>query len=365
MGYLKSVVQSGMELADRYKMPEYVEKARQTSYYADIAVGKIDLLLCEQGSPLLTKVDEMTAAKIQATLDLASAKVEQAQSIRTEVMGVVEKKKTEVKDITKATTAKVQAKTSEALALAQQKKAKAIEKVIEKKTMAYKKAQETGTIAMKKASDVCEASTKTIEKTEAGKKVVTIMMSAKESVVSYGSRLVQKSLALPMTLQERMDKGLTYTKEQVGKSMEGAKKKGLSAYELMKAKIDTKFVPLVKSFGIDLTLYTAMYERCMTTGFIAVCKNESKALMENNVSPYLTATQGRITRKYAGAKDTFQANVVLAKTQLKTYEDKLTTWFSEFKGVKMEAATTYAAGFKSQVTKTFEGLLAMMKSKAQ
>jgi len=362
MGYLSNVVQSGKQLADRYNMPEYVEKARQT--LPSIAVEKIDLL-CEQGSPYLAKVDEITEARIQATLVLANAKVEQAQTIRTEVMGAVAQKKTEVVDITKATTAKVHATTSEALSIAQQTKAKAIEKVAEKKILAYKMAQETGTMAIQKASDVCEASTKKIEKTETGKKVVGMMLMAKESVASYGSLLVKTSLALPMTLQERMDKGLTYTKGQVGPSVDAAQKKGLAAYESMKTKF-ADFPPMMRSMGIDLDVYRAMYEKYRKVGFATVCKNEYKALMQNKVSPFLKGTQARITKKYAAAERTFKANIVLAKAQLKAYEEKAADYCSQFKGMNMAAAKSYATGVKAQIHKFFGDVLVMMKkSKAQ
>jgi len=323
MGYLANVVQSGKQLADRYNMPEYVEKARQTM--PSSTLEKIDLL-CEQGSPYLAKVDEITEARIQATLELATAKVEQAQTIRTEVMGAVAQKKSEVLDITKATTAAVQVKTSEALAIAQQTKALAIEKVKEKKTL--------------------------IEKTEAGKKVVTMMMMAKESVATYGS-LLKTSLALPMTLQERMDKGLTYTKEQVGPRVEAAKKEGIAAYESIKA----KFTDL----PIDMDVFKAMYEQCRKVGFATVVKNEYKALMQNKVNPYLEGTQDRVIKMYAAAKETFKANIVLAKAQLKTYEEKAAECAKQLKGMNREAVKSYVTEVKTQIQKLFGDVLVMMK----
>jgi oligoribonuclease (3'-5' exoribonuclease) len=361
MGYLANVVQSGKQLADRYHMPEYVEKARQTSYYADKAVGKIDLLLCEQGSPLLDKVDKMAEAKIQATLDLASAKVEQAQNIKTEVTGLVAQKKTKAIELTTATTAKVQATTSEALAIAKKTKMKALEKVMEKKKM-----------ACQTATDVCEVSTKTLEKakataeqTEYGKKMVSIVKMATESVYTYGTFVVEKSMALPMTLQERIDKGLTYTTDKVGPSLAKAKKKASSVYATAKVTLDTKFLPMLSTMGVNVDLYRAMYTRCQKTGFIVVCKEEYKALMQNKISPYLAVTETKLTRMYANAKVKMQSNIVLAKEQVKFYEDKISDYFKKFKGVNTVAIKNYATTVQAQVTKLFGDIKLMLtKSKA-
>jgi len=353
MGYLANVVQSGKQLAVSYNVPDYVKKARDTSYYADKAVGKIDLLLCEQGAPLIEKVDKMAEPKIKATIALASAKVEQAQIIRTEVMGAVALKKTKAIDFTKATTDKVQATTSEALAIAKKTKTKAIEKVMEKKKMAYKT-----------ATDVCEASTKKLETTEYGKKMVSMVMLAKESVVSYGTLVVEKSMALPMTLKERKEKALAYTSEKVGPSVAKAKKQALSLYASGKVTLDTKILPKLSNMGINVDLYRAMYTRCQKTGFIVVCKEEYKALMQNKISPYLAVTEAKIARTYEAAKSKMQSNIVLAKEQLKFYEDKLSDYFKKFKGVNTMAVKNYAAGVKAQVQKFFGDITLMMKKKA-
>merc|ERR1711937_1070821 len=50
---------------------------------------------------------------------------------------------------------------------------------------------------------------------EYANKALAVIMTAKQQVKIYGEALVKKSLSLPLTLQERMDRGLSYAKEEV------------------------------------------------------------------------------------------------------------------------------------------------------
>jgi hypothetical protein len=211
MGYIKKVVQTGAEFADSFKMPEYVAKARESSKIIDVASEKIETFYCEKGSPLLTMVDELTASKIDTALAVANNKVEQAQTLKT------------------AAAAKVQEKTTEAIEIAKQTKATALEKGVKAKEdglakynqlkmFSSKKADETKTIMRKRiiyASEEASRLEQTLEKklqekastNEYANKALAVIMTAKQQV--------KKSLSLPLTLQERMDKGLSFAKEQV------------------------------------------------------------------------------------------------------------------------------------------------------
>jgi hypothetical protein len=235
MGYIKKVVQTGAEFADSFKMPEYVAKARESSKIIDVASEKIETFYCEKGSPLLTMVDELTASKIDTALAVANNKVEQAQTLKT------------------AAAAKVQEKTTEAIEIAKQTKATALEKGVKAKEdglakynqlkmFSSKKADETKTIMRKRiiyASEEASRLEQTLEKklqekastNEYASKALAVIMTAKQQVKIYGEALVKKSLSLPLTLQERMDKGLSFAKEQV--------KTGSVVYQAKKAQFVT------------------------------------------------------------------------------------------------------------------------------
>merc|ERR1719324_597863 len=95
-------------------MPEYVAKARESSKLIDVASEKIENFYCLKGSQYLQMVDELTAAKINTTLDIANNKVEQAQKLKTAAAGKVSEKKTEAFEMAKLTKATIEDKTSKA-----------------------------------------------------------------------------------------------------------------------------------------------------------------------------------------------------------------------------------------------------------
>jgi hypothetical protein len=176
MGYIKKVVDTGVEFADNYKMPEYVAKARESSKIIDAASLKIENFYCEKGSPLLQMVDELTATKINAALETS-----------------------------------------------QKAKQESIEKYEAFKMFSRQKADETKTIMWKGGVYVSEEASRfekklveTAAKNEYTNKVMQVFMTAKEQVKEYSDAFVKKSLSLPLTLQDRMDKGLSFGKEKVG-----------------------------------------------------------------------------------------------------------------------------------------------------
>jgi len=219
MGYIKKVVDTGVEFADSYKMPEYVAKARESSKLIDDASLKIATLYCEKGSPLLDMVDELTAAKINTALDIANTKVEQAQKLKTVATGKVIEKKTEAIEMAKLTKASLTTKTIQA-------KQEGIAKYTALKIDVSKKVDETTSIMRKRAIHAKDEAVhfgqglekklkEKAEKNEYADKVASVYFKAKEQVMVYGEALVKKSLSLPLTLQERMDRGLSYAKEEV------------------------------------------------------------------------------------------------------------------------------------------------------
>jgi hypothetical protein len=219
MGYIKKVVDTGVEFADSYKMPEYVAKARESSKLIDDASLKIATLYCEKGSPLLDMVDELTAAKINTALDIANTKVEQAQKLKTVATGKVIEKKTEAIEMAKLTKASLTTKTIQA-------KQEGIAKYTALKIDVSKKVDETKSVMRKRAIHAKEEAVhfgqglekklkEKAEKNEYADKVASVYFKAKEQVMVYGEALVKKSLSLPLTLQERMDRGLSYATEEV------------------------------------------------------------------------------------------------------------------------------------------------------
>jgi len=204
MGYIKKVVDTGVEFAEKYEMPAYVSKARNSSKIIDVASEKIETFYCEKGSPLLQMVDDITAAKINIALDVANKKVVQAQKLKTVAENKVAEKKIEAIKMTSVA------------------KQTGIEKYQAFKIEASKKVDETKTIMTSKieyasaeAAKLEEKLKETASKNAYTNKVMTVVMTAKEQVMIYGDALVKKSLALPLTLQERMEKGLSLAKEQV------------------------------------------------------------------------------------------------------------------------------------------------------
>jgi hypothetical protein len=212
MGYIKKVVDTGVQFAESYQMPEYVTKARESSKIIDVASEKIEKIYCEKGSPLLELVDEFTAAKINTALDITSKKVEQAQKLKI------------------AAADKVHLKTTEAIELAKQTKATAYEKTSTKYTAfkieASKKVDDTKTILRNRYAIASEEACRLEEfvdkklkekaaTNEYANKVLSVVMTAKKQVKFYGEAIVQKSLSLPLTLQERMENGLSLSKEKV------------------------------------------------------------------------------------------------------------------------------------------------------
>jgi hypothetical protein len=204
MGYIKKVVETGVEFADKYEVTGYVAKARGSSKLIDAASEKIEFLYCEKGSPLLDTLDELTAAKINTALAIANSKVEQAHNLKNAAAGKVTEKKTE------------------AIEMAKQTKEEGIKKYTALKIEASKKVDATKTIMKKQYNHVTEEAVilgqkveKKLEQSEYGNKVLSVVMKAKEQVYYYGEALVQKSLSLPLTLQERMEKGLSLANEQV------------------------------------------------------------------------------------------------------------------------------------------------------
>jgi hypothetical protein len=258
MGYIKKVVDTGVEFADKYEVPTYVAKARESSKTIDVASEKLVSFYCEKGSPLLQKVDEMTAAKINTALAVANHKVEEAQKLKTAAADKVVQKKTEAIEIAKKTKDAAYEKGFKA-------KQDGIAKYEAFKMFSTKKADETKTIMRKRAIYVSEEACRleqslekklkeTAGENEYANKLLTVVMQAKEKVKIYGDALVKKSFSLPLTLQERMEKGLSFAKDKV--------KVGSEAYQAKR----TEFVSFVS------TSYGKMYGKMTSANAVVAVR---------------------------------------------------------------------------------------------
>jgi len=225
MGYIKKVVDTGVEFADKYEMPGYIAKARETSKLIDAASEKIETFYCEKGSPLLDMVDELTAVK-----------VEQALKLKTVAACKVNEKKTEAIEIAMQTKASLDAKKDLGIAKYQALKIDVSKKVDETKLIMRKRVNHVSEEAVQFGQTLEKKLKEKASKNEYANKVLTVVMTAKEQVIIYGEALVKKSLSLPLTLQERMEKGLSMAKEQatVGTEAFQAKKAEFVKFATMK-----------------------------------------------------------------------------------------------------------------------------------
>jgi hypothetical protein len=236
MGYIKNVVQTGAEFADKYQMPEYVAKARASHKIIDAASEKIEHFYCEKGSPLVQLVDEFTAAKINMALDVANNKVEHVQKLKSDVKGKVQEKTTEAIEIAKKTKESAYEKSfkakQESIAKFNTFKIEASKKVDETKTILHKRVIYAGEEACRLEEKLEKKLKEKAATNEYADKVLSVVMTAKKQVKIYGEALVKKSLALPLTLQERMEKANAYTmqKVKVGTKALQAKKSEFVSY---------------------------------------------------------------------------------------------------------------------------------------
>jgi hypothetical protein len=219
------VVDTGVEFADKYEMPSYVAKVRESSKLIDVASEKIETFYCEKGASILDKVDQLTAMKINAALEVANDKVELAKKLKTDAACKVTEKK------------------MMAIQMTEQTKAQGIAKYNTLKIEASKKVDESKTIMRKRFNDVSERAMQYEEKlenklkeTEYGNKVLSVVITAKKQVVMYGEAFVKKSLSLPLTLQERWESGLSIAKEQaqIGTKAFQAQKAEFVSFTMMK-----------------------------------------------------------------------------------------------------------------------------------
>jgi hypothetical protein len=215
MGYIKKVVDTGVEFADSYKMPEYVAKARGSSKIIDVASEKIEAFYCEKGSPLLQMVDELTAVKINTALDIANSKVEQAQKLKIAAAGKVNEKKSEAIEMKKQIKASIEGKKSEGIKKYQELKIDVSKKVDDTKTIMRKRYMHASEEAVLFGQTLETKLKEKASTNEYADKVLSVVLTAKEQVMIYGDALVKKSLSLPLTLQERMDRAKEFAKETI------------------------------------------------------------------------------------------------------------------------------------------------------
>jgi hypothetical protein len=278
---------------------------------------------CEKGSPLLTKFDELTAEKINTALLLANSKVEQAKKLKTVAADKVNEKTTDAIEIAKQTKASAYEKSFMA-------KEKASAKYNMFKIEATKKVDETKTIMRKRVAYASEEACRLEEiveqklkekasTNEYANKVLSIVMKAKTQVKIYGEAIVQKSLSLPLTLQERMEKGLSFAKDQVSV--------GTAAFQAKRAKatafVVTKYYDVTAKMTSDnaLNAFSTMFGEKAALKANGMLQDIKKANVKQQVADkmksmysYSTAQVGhfagiaeQMEEKYVGTSLVFKA----------------------------------------------------------
>jgi hypothetical protein len=308
MGYIKKVVDTGVEFADQYKVPEYVAKARDSSKLIDDASLKIATLYCEKGSPLLQQIDELTAAKINTALDIANSKVEQAQKLKTVAAGKVIEKKTEAIKMAELTKASLATKKDLGIAKYTAFKIEASKKVDETKSIMRKRINHASEEAVHFGQSVETMLKEKASKNEYTNKVLSVVLTAKEQVMMYGEALVKKSLSLPLTLQERMDKGLSYAKEEV-------EMKKMQFQELQKKYYGIFYVK-TSVIRAEVSSFAEKSKVALNEKFVTVFGEDAKTKAEDMLKN-LKAANGDVAAKM---KSMYAASIIKVKGFAKTAE---------------------------------------------
>lgn len=229
MGYIKSVVNTGMEYAEKYRVPEMVSKARSSSTTVDMTVGKLDTLiltpLVAKGTPLVETIDTQLDSRVAQAQDLSAKTVGFAQEKLTVVTELKNEKTALVKDYVFA---KAEETKGYALAKAEETKGKLLEKA--QGAVTVSKAQldvvQTTAISSKAyAEKKLLGGAQEVDKrlgSPYAEKAASFAVQTADRTLKYSTETAQllltKTLAMPLTLKERMEKGQERVKETVGKA---------------------------------------------------------------------------------------------------------------------------------------------------
>jgi len=229
MGYLVNAVATGLEYADKYRVPEMLNKARCSSNAVDMTVTKIDTLIREKGTPLIKNID----SKLDTSITTVTEK-------KAEVVALATKKKAAAVEFAtaKATivTVPVKEQTAKITARVETAKAYTIEQANEAKTKLVEKAQKAVT-ASKSKMDVVQTKAingkawaekellvgaqkvdKVLKVDGITEKAASYAVQTTDSCLAYSvtkaTQMVQIALALPA----KAEKAVEYTKETTAKT---------------------------------------------------------------------------------------------------------------------------------------------------
>jgi hypothetical protein len=255
MGYIKSVVNTGMEYAEKYRVPELVSKARSTSTTVDMTVGKLDTLiltpLVAKGAPLVETLDTQLDSRVAQAKGLPAKAKGFAQEKLTVMTEFKDEKTALVKGTVLDTKDKLREKAEETKGKLREKaeetKGKLREKAEETKGMLLEKAEETrGKLQGVQATAISSkafAETKLLGGAQevdrrlgrpyAGQ-AASLAVRTADRALAYSTETAQllltKTLAMPLTLKERMEQGQALATETAGKAkalVTGAQSKAL------------------------------------------------------------------------------------------------------------------------------------------
>lgn len=241
MGYLVNAVQTGLEYAEKYHVQQLVNKVRTSSNAVDMTLTKVDSLIREQGTPIVEKIDvqlDSRVAQAQEKKEEVLKIIENCREKKTQAVEYAQGKLTVVTDPVYERTAQVKAKVNST-------KQYVYEQAEEKKEKLYEKAQEAVTtskaqidlVQTKASSSKAYAEKQLLSGAQKVDKVLKVDERLgspyTEKAASYAVKtadralgysfekaqlLVNKSLTVPLTLKERMEKSVAFAKDKTSKT---------------------------------------------------------------------------------------------------------------------------------------------------
>jgi len=350
MGYLVNAVATGLEYADKYRVPEMLNKARCSSNAVDMTVTKIDTLIREKGAPVLKTID----SKLDTGVTTVTEK-------KDEVMALALKKKTAAvefaTDKMTIVTVPVKEQTEKITARVKDAKAYTIEQANEVKTKLVEKAQVAVTKSKSKIdivqSKAIDGKAKLEKKLLLGaqkvdqvlkvdgytEKAASYAVQTTDSCLAYSmtkaTSLVQFALTLPATAEY----AAKYTKETTAKTT--AYVKGMPSKAmifLLAAKVQLMAVPTMVISKKD-TLVTSFQKGTFSADAQALYTTYKKVATEK-----ATLAKAKLMKMYTAAGPKVDSYVKKAKQAIAQTTDKAKVEVSKLKPLIMnfqEKVMTY------------------------
>jgi len=359
MGYLVNAVATGLEYADKYRVPEMLNKARCSSNAVDMTVTKIDTLLREKGSPLIKNID----SKLDTGITTVTGK-------KDEVIALATKKKTEAVEFATAKTAivtvPVKEQTAKITARVETAKAYTIEQANEVKTKIVEQAQVAVTASKTKIDMVqskaanskqyaekqllvgAQKVDKVLKVDGITEKAASYAVQTTDSCIAYSvskaTKMVQLALALPATAE----KAVEYTKETTAKTtayVKGMPSKAMIFLLAAKVHLMTQKDTVMASFQKG-TFYTDAQALYTTYKKVAT---EKAALAQAKLMGVYTAAGPKVDSyvkkaKQAIAQTTDKAKLEVSKLKplIMNFQEKVMT-YPLLVQAKEKVATLYSS----------------------